>query len=220
MFLIKLIAAAFLVSINIFTFLLIKFQKNDRDLEVLKGVATGDTDNIDFKKSQDPDKKEIRLAKSAVTEESNTTEKENIDNTKNYSHVFDSTSSGYIEENNFSSASNNQDDDDEDEEDFDPDSKPAPLSKKQKKKEKKLLLTKYGKKPVRDIKLLFCALLGGSLGIYLALFLFRYRLRDIVMMVLIPTFLVINIYVYFNIFTVWLIMPAKVVALTKIFLIK
>lgn len=230
MFLLKILAAAFLVSLNFFTFLLVKFQKNDRDNDLIQGVASGDPEDIkhELPKPKAKDRQSAAKVLEAEAEKDKPEDKET-----EYSHILsedaaaDKTESGstYGQNNPQSAAAsggaahfaakpesaNDEFDDDEDDS-LDADSPPPALNKKQKKDEKKKLVNKYGKKPVSDIKLLVCALLGGSLGIYLALFSFRYRLRDILMMVLVPTLLVLNIYIYFNLFTVWLIFPAEVAA--------
>lgn len=181
MFILKLAAAAFLVSLNIFSFLLVKFQKNDREKKILKSIVKEDRsseinkkdNNKDEEKQVVPDKEEQEKAKQALE-----SMEKKPDDTEKMEIMPDA-------------------------------SEEIPKDNNQKQEEKQKLIDKFCKKPVTDLKLFLCAVLGGSLGIYISLFTFRYRLRDILMMVLIPTILVINVYIYFQLFTIWLIFPAK-----------
>ena len=171
MFIVRLIIAGFLVSLNIFSFLLVKCQKNDREKKILEGVAEGNAQSIDFdEKVSKPSKEEVKTAQHTLEtmDKKSSEEKEILPSDTEYD---------------------------------------MPKDKKQQKEEKIQIMEKYAKKPVSDFKLFLCAILGGAIGIYVALFVFRYRLRDILMMVLIPTILVINIYFYLQVYTVWLILP-------------
>lgn len=175
---IKLIIAGFLVFLNIFSFILIKCQKNDREKKILQGVAKGNASDIDFdEKTAKPDKEEQETAKELNKED----EKE------------ESEDKSFTDTENF-----------------------MPKDKQQTQEEKSKILDKYGKKPISDLKLFLCCVLGGSLGTYIALFVFRYRLRDIAMMVLVPTILVLNIYLYLQVFTVWLILPLNNTVVTML----
>ena len=49
----------------------------------------------------------------------------------------------------------------------------------------------------QDGKLLLAAMLGGATAIYAAMFALRFRLNDIVPMILIPVIAVCNIYLFF-----------------------
>lgn len=50
------------------------------------------------------------------------------------------------------------------------------------------------KSSVRDSKLFIAGLLGGALGVYIALFTLSYRLQNLPLMVLMPILIVLNIY--------------------------
>ncbi len=51
-----------------------------------------------------------------------------------------------------------------------------------------------GEDSIRDIRLYTVALLGGGLGIYLSMFIFKYRLKNFLLMVVMP--IVIAGYIY------------------------
>ena len=57
------------------------------------------------------------------------------------------------------------------------------------------------KPTVSDSKIMLAGLLGGAIGIYIFMFILKYRLKSLFMMILMPIFIVINIYILFEIFT-------------------
>jgi uncharacterized membrane protein YsdA (DUF1294 family) len=180
MVILKYVVAGFLVFLNIFSFLLIKCQKNDREKKILQGVAEGSTSDIEFdKKTAKPDKDEQKAAQETLLVEEKDKDKGVFPDDTEYS---------------------------------------FPKDKAQITEDKSRIIEKFTKKPVTDLKLFLCAILGGSIGIYAALFVFRYRLRDITMMVLIPTILVLNIYISLQLFTVWLLLPLRATVFMPLFL--
>lgn len=50
------------------------------------------------------------------------------------------------------------------------------------------------KSSVRDSKLFLAGVLGGALGVYIAMFTLSYRLQNLFLMVTMPIFIVLNIY--------------------------
>ncbi len=57
------------------------------------------------------------------------------------------------------------------------------------------------KPTVSDSKIMIAGLLGGAIGIYIFMFILKYRLKSLFLMILMPIFIVINAYIVFELFT-------------------
>ncbi len=57
------------------------------------------------------------------------------------------------------------------------------------------------KKKIRDWKLLLSGILGGALGIYVAMLIYKYKLTNFFLMVIMPVFIAINLYFLFLAFS-------------------
>ncbi|MCI8734826.1 MAG: hypothetical protein HFE40_04660 [Clostridia bacterium] len=52
-------------------------------------------------------------------------------------------------------------------------------------------------KPTGDGKIILTAILGGALAIYISMFCMRYRLKNILFMILMPVIAVLNVYFFY-----------------------
>jgi len=73
-----------------------------------------------------------------------------------------------------------------------------------------ILLLKFQKKAketqdcsgkISDFKLLLSGALGGALGIFVFMFIFKYRLKSFFMMILMPLFITLNVFLIITLFT-------------------
>lgn len=73
----------------------------------------------------------------------------------------------------------------------------AIILKLQKKDTEKEDLTK---KNIRDSRLVLTGILGGALGIYIFMFIYKYRLKSMFLMILMPLLIALTVYLIFTLF--------------------
>lgn len=62
------------------------------------------------------------------------------------------------------------------------------------KETKKQKNTKPNKTQISDIKIFISGILGGALGVYIAMFIYKHKLSNFFFMVVIPVFIAVNVY--------------------------
>ena len=77
---------------------------------------------------------------------------------------------------------------------------------KEDEKEKKKEVEKVKKqKSLPDLSLLIIAATGGALSIYLGMFLMKYKLKNLLFLLVIPLCIGLNVWLALNVFTVWFV---------------
>ncbi len=54
---------------------------------------------------------------------------------------------------------------------------------------------------IKDGRLYLSSLIGGAVGVYVAMFIYKYRLQNLLLMVFIPILIVLNVYAFIALFT-------------------
>ena len=81
-----------------------------------------------------------------------------------------------------------------------------PDPSKEDEKEKKKEVEKVKKqKSLPDLSLLIIAATGGALSIYLGMFLMKYKLKNLLFLLVIPLCIGLNVWLALNVFTVWFV---------------
>ena len=72
-------------------------------------------------------------------------------------------------------------------------------SKKPEKSEKTSILESFASKPIQGIdwKLFLCGALGGAITIYVCMFIFKYKLNNLLLMIVMPIFSAVNGYLWY-----------------------
>jgi hypothetical protein len=75
--------------------------------------------------------------------------------------------------------------------------------KRRQKPKKPSILKSFACKPIKgfDWKLLLCGALGGAITIYVCMFIFKYKLNNLLLMLVMPIFAAVNGYLWFILFS-------------------
>ena len=75
--------------------------------------------------------------------------------------------------------------------------------KERQKSQKPSILKSFATKPITGIdwKLLLCGALGGAITIYVCMFIFKYKLNNLLLMLVMPIFTAVNGYLWFILFS-------------------
>ncbi len=71
------------------------------------------------------------------------------------------------------------------------------------KSQKPSIFKSFASKPIKGIdwKLLLCGALGGAITIYVCMFIFKYKLNNLLLMLVMPIFAAVNGYLWFMLFS-------------------
>ena len=83
-----------------------------------------------------------------------------------------------------------------------PETKNENQEQEEEKSEKPSIFNSFATKPIEgfDWKLLLCGALGGAITIFVCMFLFKYKLNNLLLMIVMPIFIAVNGYLWFMLF--------------------